>query len=288
LKTIKLEIAKNIKDSFGYTTEALKKIHANDQHGYTPKEVERLLKIEKDFGSIMKPIKTQIEEAIFTIGNRFKVFAETLKLISAPTLNTLYRVSEFGWYLSPTVFRDYSLFQLADMIQQNDLSKLENSIVADSSELINLTINKAIRTFPDRKKILTEIQDCFDNEYFSAVVNLSYSQADGICNKIWGFSFFDKTEKPDFTLKAHYEFNKYSDGLATMFSKQLSIKENEVTMHSKSFEEQFPDRVSTSFNRHLIIHGHSINYGNKINAIRAILIIDFLMYFKEEKEKNKL
>jgi hypothetical protein len=65
------------------------------------------------------------------------------------------------------------------------------------------------------------------------------------------------------------------------FVKQLSINENEITMYSKN--EKFKDLASrtTSYNRHLIMHGHSFNYGCKKNALRAILLLDFICYFIE-------
>ncbi len=288
LKTIKLEIAKDIKDSVGYVADALDKIHASEDHGFGEAEVERLLKIEKELADSFKPIQENLIKINSTIENGLKAFVETLRIIAEPIFRSLFRASEYGWYLSPKAISKYPISQLTELLKQDDLSELEKSILNDADNLAKTTIENAIITFPDRKHVLLEILDCYNKKLYFATINLSYSQTDGICNEVWGFGFFDKTGKPEYKLKTHVEFQNYQDGLATIFSEQLSAKSNEVTMHSDTFKSNFPDKISSSFNRHLVQHGHSINYGNQSNAIRAILLIDFLMYFKNEKDKNCL
>jgi len=285
LKTIK---AKNIKDSVGYVADALDKIHASDDHGFDDAEVERLLKIEKELADSLKRIQENLNKISSTIENGFRAFAETLRIIAEPTFRALFRASEYGWYLSPEAIREYPISQLAELLNQNDLSELEKSILNDADNLAKTIIEKAITIFPDRKNVLQEILDCYKNKLYFTTINLSYSQTDGICKELWGFGFFDKTEKPEYKLKTHIEFKNYQDGLATIISEQLSTKSNEVTMHSDTFKNNFPDKIKSSFNRHLVQHGHSVNYGNQTNAIRAILLIDFLMYFKNVKDKNSL
>lgn len=272
----------------GYVADALDKIHASDDHGFDDAEVERLLKIEKELADSFKPIQENLNKISSTIENGFRAFAETLRIIAEPTFRALFRASEFGWYLSPEAIRKYPISQLAELLNQDDLSELEKSILNDADNLAKTIIEKTITIFPDRKNVLLEILDCYKNKLYFATINLSYSQTDGICKELWGFGFFDKTEKPEYKLKTHVEFQNYQDGLATIISEQLSTKSNEVTMHSDTFKMNFPDKIKSSFNRHLVQHGHSVNYGNQTNAIRAILLIDFLMYFKSVKDRNSL
>lgn len=56
-----------------------------------------------------------------------------------------------------------------------------------------------------------------------------------------------------------------------LFYKRFSYK-GEINGNSKDYI--VPDRSSN--NRHLVLHGHSYNYGNKKNAIKAILLLDFM------------
>ncbi len=288
MKTIKLEIATDIKDSIGYVAEALNKIHASKEHEFDEAEVERLLEIEKELVDSFKPIRENLNKINSKIENGLKAFIETLRKITEPTFKALLRTSEYGWYLSPEAVRKYSISQLTELFKQDDLSEFESTILNDADNLAKTTIEKAITIFPDRKSILLEILDCYNNKFYFATINLSYSQTDGICNELWGFGFFDKTRKPDFKLKTQIEFQNYQDGLATIISEQLSTKNNEMTMHCDTFKTKFPRKIKASFNRHLVQHGQSVNYGNQTNAIRAILIIDFIMYFKSVKDKKCL
>lgn len=286
LKKIELEIAKDVKDSVGYITDALIKIHGTENHGFDNDEVKRLLKIEKDFSDSFKPIKENLDRIKSMSENGINAFLESIKILFEPTFRSLFRVSEFGWYISPEVLKKYSISKLTELLNQDNLTELENSILKNANYLAKKTIDKAISNFPERENVLLEILNCFQNKLYHAAINLSYSQTDGICNELWGFGFFDKTGKPEYNLKTLIEFQNYEGGFATLISEQLSIKSNEVTMHSETFKSNFPEKIKFSFNRHLVQHGHSINYGNQTNAIRAILLIDFIIYFKEIKEKN--
>lgn len=288
MKKIKLTIPKNNKESIGYIIDSLKKIHKTENHGFAPEEVERLLKIENDFISNFDSSLKKIDEINSIVNNGIKAFREICKIIAEPDFQSLIRVSEIGWYVSPNIIRDFSISHLNEILEENNLSKLEFFFLKNSTNLAHEIINKAIEAFPKRIDIFTEILRCFNNELYSATICLAYSQADGICNEIWGFGFFDKTGSPDYKLKSYIEFKEYKKGFASIFSEQLKIKENEITMYSKDFKNEFPNKVSESFNRHLIAHGHSINYGNRINAMRAILLIDFLLFFNDIKRKTSL
>jgi len=64
-------------------------------------------------------------------------------------------------------------------------------------------------------------------------------------------------------------------GLLNSISSQFLKKRNELTRHYDKKDLSFS---KNSYNRHLVIHGHSIDYGTKINAVRALLLLDFTIY----------
>jgi hypothetical protein len=186
-------------------------------------------------------------------------------------------ISKAGWYLSPDLVRHYSLDKL-------NLVDFEDVMLSNSSQVIDAIIKKSYENFPHRKNILSEIKECFDAKLYHAVINLAYSQADGICNENWGIPFFGKDKKE---LKMYIKFKQTDKKIAKIITEQLFYDRNELTMDSWIAKGIYSDENLKSFNRHLVIHGHSINYGSEINAIRAVLLIDFLIYFKNiEKEKD--
>ena len=65
-------------------------------------------------------------------------------------------------------------------------------------------------------------------------------------------------------------------------SDQLDIK-NEMTKNS----DQVTDKNS-SFNRHVVIHGNSKIYGTKINAIRSILLLDFISELSDKLAMGRI
>ena len=283
----KIKKAKYKKDSVSYVINALKEIHEAQDHEYPPEEVERLLLIEKELAIVTGRLKEQAEIFQSRIDDISRVLGAVVELIAEPTFKLICRVSEFGWYLSPKVVNEFPLYQLDYLLQQENLLELETFIIKDSSRLIEDTLNETIQAYPDRKKVLLEIQKCFENEFYSATITLAYSQVDGMCDEVFGFGFFDKNKiGSDYKLKTYEKFENLNNSLITLFCKQLSIKENEITMYSKPIKCNSSDKAKASFNRHLVLHGYSYDYGNKKNAVRAILMVGFLLFLKEVKDMS--
>lgn len=136
-----------------------------------------------------------------------------------------------------------------------------------------------IRNFKHRSILLNEVFKCYESECFSAVVTLAYSTAEGIVNETFGQKFwggYDRKTK-------HILFEKLRDehgikGFLRMHYKRLSFR-GIINQDSEKIKES----VDSSNNRHLVLHGQSYKYGNRKNAIKAILLLDFiseLAYFQ--------
>jgi hypothetical protein len=273
------------KNTIGYVSEALNKIRNSDDHGFSPKEVLRLLKLEKEF------TRNSISDSssIIKLGNKISEGFSAMFILSRiygdPILKSLLSFSEKGWHISPFALRNLTLSKLSYLLSQEDYSDLEDLILNDSNKIVKTTIEEATTLFPLRKSILEEIKICYEKELYFAVINLCYSQVDGICKETWHIGFFDKDKNDDYKLQISKKLNQHETGIANIIAKQLEYKENEITIYSEDFKKKHPKLVFKSINRHLILHGHSYNYGSKINAMRAILLIDFILYFVKEKNR---
>lgn len=272
------------KNNVGYIADSLSKIKKSDDHEFFAKEVTRLLKLEKKFSENILSKLSAFENISNKIVEGFSALDKIMILYSDPIFKALIPFSERGWYVSPMSIRSHKMEKLSSILINNNFSEFEDLIMTDSDKIVNQIIADAIILYPDRKNILNEIKSCYENQFYSAVINLSYSQVDGMCNETLGYGFFDKDKKSKTDkkiLKIYNEFSKIDYRLAQIIKEQLGYKKNEITIYSDEFKDENPDIVFKSINRHLILHGHSYTYGNKINAMRAILLIDFINYFKE-------
>lgn len=283
MKTIKVELLKpNDKNSVGYITKALSEIRNNPKnHSYSELEVSHLLKIENEFKESIKPY----EDAINSINSIFKTFNKVLEGsegVSAPIIEHIQNLYGLGWFINPDLIRDYTIEEVLELSQNNYSKQIENKLIKrhGNKKEINNILKRLTSTFPNRARINEEIYQSYTHELFSSVTTLCYTQADGICHEVWSYGFFDKDKKnKPFRTKLSLELDNFDFGFSSLFTTQLEMPENEITMYSKDDYFNDNDIKRSTFNRHHVIHGHSTNYGTKVNALRAILMLDFLHHF---------
>ena len=275
-----MERASRYEDTLGYFSKALREINENPtNHGYAPEEVERLRKIESD---IILPtqaalIKAQKTAEIFTKG--IEAFIKIANLQTDILFSNFKHASKGGWYISPNVVSECNTDEVMEMFDGENLELFEKRILSDSKSTIPSIISRCSNSFPQRAHIFKEIEQLFKKKFYYATVNLCYSQADGICNDAWDISFFDKDRTSSYELRLYQVFKELDEGVAALIKDQLNIDTNEITQNSKHDFFQITENKKKSFNRHLVLHGHSTEYGNKLNALRAIFLLDFIEYF---------
>jgi hypothetical protein len=173
------------------------------------------------------------------------------------------------WYLS-SVFLD--LANLETLYYEEQTANLDNKIIRAFATYLIECKKQLLKKFPERKKIILEIFFCYENRKYSSVITLAYSTAEGVVSSnfgqgLWG-GFDKKTQK---NLFEKLRDNNQLTGVMNLFYKRFSHR-GEINRDSKEFKV-----VDTSSNnRHLVLHGHSYNYGNKKNAVKAILLLDFI------------
>lgn len=229
------------------------------------------------------PFKKIMEESpYFKMAQNLERITKSLPSLYGEIYDDFSFLSEEGWYLSPRIFDQISFSELHKNFRTKDIVELERLILKEGEKLISEIIKNCISGFENRMDIFIEIQSLFDHGFYRSVVALCYTQADGICNDTWEVGFFDKDKHQDWKLKTYLKFKQLGLKYPSSVMSQLDIQGNEITANSKGAMFQDNDKKKTSFNRHLILHGHSINYGTKENAIRAICLLDFLHFITQE------
>lgn len=259
---------------------ALKELKTNpNNHKFNKEEVDELLAMEKSFEELNKPNpealaqKAEIEKRVRELVKNSEIFH---KVITSQLKNLVSR----GWYVSPTVINEISVSAVYQVTSKNNVADFEKYILLNFDTKVTKLLDGLSFAFPERKRIFDEMKQLYKNELYYSFINLCYAQTDGVCNDKWGQGFFntDKNKGHSLTLptKLGFEIESISD----IVGQQLSEPRNEITIGSGSFDEQ---GKRSSFNRHLVLHGHSYNYGTKQNAIRALLLLEFTHWLTQQK-----
>ena len=276
---IKMTRPERHEDTVGYLIDALKEIAKNPNHGYPDEEVERLKRIENEILVSTDALSNNIRKMTEDMQKGIEAFINYTKAISHPIIAKLQKASEKGWYVSPNVFSSLPMSELDDLLSQDSLDEFEIMLLENSDNNVADVLERCSESFPQNQAVFNEIQQLIKNGFYRASIMMAYSMADSMCNTKWGFGFFDKDKLTGYNLKMFDKLEDMEESMSSLIRDQLSIAKNEITQYSKHPDFNDPIKKAKSFNRHLIIHGHSVEYGTKKNAVRAIYLLDFIEYF---------
>ncbi|MDP1728398.1 MAG: hypothetical protein Q8M15_16560 [Bacteroidota bacterium] len=257
---------------------ALKRIKENpDNHGYSKEEYEAIIGLEKSLKELGESFHENARKWTESLQAGFKAVHFSINKFLEKLEETKFIVND-NWFISFNLIGSLSIKELVEMFYNRDEQKFQKFIF-DAFPKQQERIFKEIRKIiPHREPLIAEIEKLYNNKYYASVIVLAYTQVDGICSENLGYGFFD-TDNKTYDLKVSKL--KPGDGLASKIAFQLKASKNEITRYvKKEIENRTFER--DSYNRHLVLHGHSINYGSKINAMRAISLLDFICTLKSE------
>jgi hypothetical protein len=246
-----------------------------NSHGFNDDELKKII----DFKNKLEEFNSFLNESYFykvtqsfkNLKIAFDIFNERHKHFSEFT--------KYGWYVSPNIFRELDIEEYSYTIDSLNLKKeieISNLLSSNFERNKILIFDEIIEFLPNRKDIVSEIYKAYESEYYFACINLCYAQTDGISNEFFNYGFFD-TEDKELKIKS-YVFNQ---SLSSYIASQLKQDRNEITRYVKK-EVDDKSFDAGSYNRHLVLHGHSLRYGTKLNAVRAVLLLDFVCFLAKE------
>ncbi|NOQ75254.1 MAG: hypothetical protein GQ574_24795 [Crocinitomix sp.] len=283
MKTIKMTIPERYEDTAGYLIVALEEIKKNPNHGYSDEDVVRIKKMEEDSLSRVNVDSESLRFIADVVKNGFAAFKSFTESISHPVIAKLQKASEKGWYVSPNVFSRIPMSELEELLSQSSLDEFEVMLMENSEKNVKNALKRCSESFPENKSVFNEIKQLIENGFYRASIIMAYSMADSMCNTKWGFGFFDRCNgKP----KLYDKLEDMEKNISSLIKDQLGIKKNEITRNSKDASLKDHIKRKQSFNRHLIVHGHSLEYGTKKNAVRAVYLLDFIEYLSHLDKRN--
>lgn len=193
----------------------------------------------------------------------------------------LYKISTHGWYFDEFERAELDINHCLTLIYRNANAQLDEyfSKYYNDQRLISIK-TRLIKNYPQRKDIFDELFNTFSKKYYFSTITIALTQVDGICHDSLGDKFFmnNRSYQPKVYDKMREKgYLSYIDFL-------LSPIEQKTTVNSREHDlVNYPIRL----NRHEIIHGVDINYGNKINALKMISLLAFIDYVVQYFDKIK-
>ena len=181
---------------------------------------------------------------------------------------------ESDWYLSNEYWYDFNMSEL----YTKDSIELEKKIIRLFEDNINIIEKRLIEDNSERIEIIKELFALYKNKHYFSLINLAYSLVEGISikkfnTKFWGWDGNKKTGKlRTEKIKLMIE----DDAIFNFIEKRFEHR----GIINASSEEIINESIYNTNNRHCIAHGESYLYGNKPNAVKSILLVEFISSLK--------
>jgi hypothetical protein len=207
------------------------------------------------------PLQEQFEK-ISRISNRIKEVIEK-------TPQALLLLAEYGWYLDYD--SDFSLpIDLAELIESERIDELDKYLIEYYRDKFAEIIEELKNRHNQRADILNQVSISFNEKLYFVMIPCVLAQIDGIANDFTNKKFFLKDRNNSFLPQVTAEITRISEFTMESFLSPLT-NQTPIIAH-ESILESFP----VNLNRHTIMHGIDVNYGDEKNSLKCISLLKYL------------
>jgi len=197
----------------------------------------------------------------------FKEVVERLDYIQNKLPKNIKNVSNSlmnrGWFIFDIVLHQEGLIH-------TNSTKQDEYMKDYISSNINIIRQILIDTYPNRKQQIEDAFQAHENKLYFCSIPTFLAIAEGIGQDLYNISIFAKEQKAPKTRKLLKKIEKADD--FTQASYTSLYESSKITESIKN-----PTNIEkTRLNRHLIMHGISDNYGNKINSLKTISLVFYI------------
>ena len=178
-------------------------------------------------------------------------------------------LGENGWYLDLEMSLP-TLWHLRDILDEGNLPKAENILVKYFESRLSEIEKSILKKFPSRKHLLKAAFNAHRRKEYCLSIPLFLAQTDGICKEvIRQYLFMKSNRKPQTAIYVDQITN--DTFMAAILSPLAEI------LPINASENERP-RNFNGLNRHMVLHGESLDYGSKVNSLKAISLINYVIF----------
>ena len=225
-------------------------------------EIQRTAPIIQEIANSFIKKLIDVSPAIIQIGKALAELPEKYR-------KSLLIIAEHGWYFYDENMPVDFPMTLAKMVIDGESEKAEEVLEGYITSNLEPIESFLTAKFSNRKKILHAVFAAHRAEQYELSVPTLLAQVDGVCRDLTGYHLFMRAKgisKPQTSTYVEGFDQDLSDAiLMAPLGENLSITKNQ-----KERGEGF-----TQLNRHMIMHGESLDYGTRRNSLKAISLLNY-------------
>lgn len=214
--------------------------------------------LEKTFAALQEPWRRMTEQ-MGSVARALKAYPDNMR-------EGLAAMSQSGWYLDLEMGMSEP-WRFKQAVDSGRKADAEAEMVKHFEARSPGIHAELIQAYPHRKELFDAAFDAHLRGQYLVSIPVLLAQVDGICFDLANAHFFMGRERPK--LLAHAAQFAGSQ-IAQAFLAPLEA-EMPITLSEKARPPGF-----TGLNRHMVIHGESVDYGTKENGLRAISLLNYI------------
>lgn len=250
--------------------KALEPILANQERWRQIVESVRLPQIAlPDLSPIAKQV-VDFQKAIQeSIGPAFLELHKGFKELPAKTQEALLLLGQHGWYLDPEMSLP-ALWELKKALSEGSTLETEEALIEYFEGRISEIEESISEKFPHRSHLIRSAFGAHRREEYALSIPVLLAQADGICKEtVDQYLFIRQDKKPSTAIYvAQIAADTYMAAMLSPLAATLPIGAS---------EKERPAGFA-ALNRHMVLHGESLDYGSKANSLKAISLVNYVAH----------
>lgn len=243
---------------------------------------KRLSESYRALAEALVPRASELLEQINAAARHIAPFLAQMKEVAevAPPAyrQALLILGKHGWYLD----REMSLsapLDLALALKEGNVEEAERALAAYFDGRLDQIERFLAEAHPRRSKVLSSAFAAHRAGQFDLSIPVLLAQTDGICRDVAGQYLFTGPRGKTHKAKGHGRrpgMAIYVDEVAgDAFLRALLSPLGETLPINTSESDRGEDWAE--LNRHMVLHGESVDYGTRINSLKAISLINYVV-----------
>lgn len=175
-----------------------------------------------------------------------------------------------GWYLPIGLFSLGRVHKISRLVEEGEDETIEAFVRKYARKREMPVVREAVpELFPRREEIVRQALEAHENEQYALTVPLLLSQAEGMFFAALESHFYDEDEREE----TRREIKSDPDMAYAILTMDHLFQPGPLHEDYDGNPREVARRRDSSFNRHLILHGHSTDYHTEANSLRGIALV---------------
>lgn len=246
------------------------------------RSVQPMIDIQNTIQNALEPVIAQ-QESLQNLLERvvasvFDAVQTTFQELPPRVQEAIIMLGKQGWYWD-SVIPYPVLWQLEALLIEGAVAEVEDSLVEHFENRLSEIEKSILEEFPHRGHLVRAAFGAHRRKEYELSIPVFFAQTDGIYKEVANeYLFMKKNNAPGTaTYVEQISADSFTVALLGPLTQTLPINAS-VKDRPEGFH---------MLNRHTVLHGESLDYGSKINSLKAISLINYVVYVLRSREDSQ-